>query len=125
MARCEPATAREGVLELGKCMILVAPAAMTKGDRKEWLSVAMETLSGIPADLLVEGCAEARKRCRFLNEIVPTIMETVGARWRRRIADQRRESTPVLPQPASFSGPTVDPAEIQALIKSLRLKADR
>jgi hypothetical protein len=88
-------------------------------DRKEWLSVAMRTLSGIPADLLEYGCAEARKRCRFPSEIVPTIMETVEQRWKWRLEDQRSRLRPVaLPSPQP-DPEYVDPEEVRKLIRSI------
>lgn len=66
------------------CLTLVAPSGMSAEDRHAWVAVARQTLSGIPADLLKWGCAEARAKCRFASEIVPLILETVTISWERR-----------------------------------------
>ncbi len=116
-ARCEPATVTQGKSELGACLTLVSPSGLTAEDRKEWLAVAMQTLSGIPADLLAQGCAEARKRCRFPSEIVPTIMATIERRWKWRIDDERRANAPRLVAPPEPE--YVDPAEVRALLGRL------
>lgn len=121
-ARCDltPATLKQGKAELGACLILVGPSGLSADDRKEWLAVAMQTLSGIPADLLAEGCAEARKRCRFPSEIVPTILETVEQRWKWRREDARLAARPKLSLPPPEPTPEyVDPKELTKLIKSI------
>jgi hypothetical protein len=115
--RCEPATLKQGKAELGACLTLVSPSGLTADDRKEWLAIAMQTLSGIPADLLERGCAEARKRCRFPSEIVPVIMETIGKQWEWRKQDARRveyRPEPKLPEPEY-----VDPKLVRDLIRSI------
>ena len=116
-ARCEPATKSQGVSELGACLTLVSPSGLTAEDRKEWLAVAMKTLSGIPADLLADGCAYARLKCRFPSEIVPTIMERVERRWRWRKEDVARAALP-------SSSPEPEPEyvgveEVRKLLRSL------
>lgn len=96
-ARLAPATLKQGKSELGACLTLVSPSGLTADDRKEWLAVAMQTLSGIPADLLARGCAKARRTCRFPSEIVPTIMAEVESEWRwrqRRMSEEVNDSTP-------------------------------
>jgi hypothetical protein len=82
--RLKPASASAGTAELLACLTLVAPSGMTAEDRNAWVQVARATLKGIPADLLSFGCKRARETCRFASEIVPTIMETVGASWEQR-----------------------------------------
>lgn len=57
---------------------------MSAEDRNAWVQVARQTLRGMPADLLRQGCAVARKTCKFASEIVPTIIEDVGTQWERR-----------------------------------------
>jgi len=64
---------------------------MTAEDRNAWVQVARQTLRGMPADLLKRGCQEARKRCRFASEIVPTIIETVEAAWQGRERFEREQ----------------------------------
>ena len=103
---CEQATRQQGKAELGGCLTLVSPSGLTADDRKEWIAVAMQTLSGIPADLLAEGCAEARRRCRFPSEIVPMILDTVGKRWEWRKEAARRPAP--LPPSHQIEAPPVD-----------------
>lgn len=127
--RLAPATLKQGKAELGACLTLVSPSGLTADDRKEWLAVAMQTLSGIPADLLAEGCAEARKRCRFPSEIVPMIVQEVETRWKWRIEDaRRRHVSPAiaqLPAPEPDNSPLVDPAEVRKLVESLTIGTEQ
>jgi hypothetical protein len=124
--RCDAATQKQGKAELGACLTLVSPSGLTVDDRKEWLAVAMQTLSGIPADLLQRGCAEARKRCRFPSEIVPAIIDEIGESWERRKKWQREEAmrdanknAPWLVSPDSVPIDYVDPEEVTKLRKQL------
>jgi len=97
---------------------------MSAADRNEWLAVAAATLSGIPADLLAEGCRVARERCRFASEIVPTIHDTVKDRWavRRRNLEWARQAEANRNAPRLESKPDyVRPEQIRELIKSLRM----
>jgi hypothetical protein len=125
IARCEaqlaPATLKQGKSELGACLTLVSPSGLNSDDRKEWLAVAMQTLSGIPADLLARGCAKVRRTCRFPSEIVPTILDEVGDtwRWRQRSleeAEARAAAMNRLPEPEPEY---VRAEEIQKLISEL------
>jgi hypothetical protein len=110
------ATRSQGIAELGACLTLVSPSGLTAEDRKEWLAVAMKTLSGIPADLLQMGCEYARLHCKFPSEIVPTIMERVGKAWAWRKQDAARAAdTPRLEAPKEC----VDPKLIRDLIRSI------
>lgn len=120
--RLVPATRSQGIAQLGACLTLVSPSGLSADDRKEWLAVAMQTLSGIPADLLERGCATARRKCRFPSEIVPTIMESVGKTWDGRKADAAWEvrkaqlgPEPALPPPPEY----VDPKLVRDLIRSM------
>jgi hypothetical protein len=118
-----PATMKQGKAELGACLTLVSPSGLSADDRKEWLAVAMQTLSGIPADLLEIGCYEARRRCRFPSEIVPTILEVVGRRWQWRKDDARLEYARLNPPPPEPKPEYVDPAEVRKLIRSIGSQA--
>ena len=113
----EPATAKQGNAELLACLTLVAPSGLTAEDRQAWLAVARQTLTGIPADLLTFGCAEARKRCRFPSEIVPTIISTVEYSWRVRKQDEARRA--YVPRIADPEPEYVDPQLVRDLLKSL------
>jgi hypothetical protein len=116
-AQCRliPATRSQGVAQLGACLTLVSPSGLTAEDRKEWLAVAMQTLSGIPADLLERGCEKARRKCRFPSEIVPVIMETIGKQWEWRKQDARQTALPA-PEP---SPEYVGVEEVRKLLKRL------
>jgi hypothetical protein len=85
-SRLAAATLAHAKRFLGPALALVAPTTMSSDHREEWLIAALDTLSGIPPDLLEEGCRKARQKVRFPSEIVPTIFEEVGGVWdiRRR-----------------------------------------
>jgi hypothetical protein len=74
---------------------------MTEPARREWLTVAWGTLRGIPADLLEQGCAHARKIADHPAKIVPAIMLEVDAQWegRKRQACSHRPEPEQLPPP--------------------------
>lgn len=117
--RLVPATRSQGIAQLGACLTLVSPSGLSADDRKEWLAVAMQTLSGIPADLLERGCEAARRKCRFPSEIVPTIMESVGKAWDGRKADAARKAQ-LGPEAALLPPPEyVDPKLVRDLIRSM------
>lgn len=91
---------KRGTAELMACLTLVAPSGMSAEDRKAWVAVARQTLSGIPADLLSRGCAKARAVCKFASEIVPTILEDANADWawrKRRYAGELAQSRLLAP----------------------------
>ncbi len=73
----------------------------------------MQTLSGIPGDLLERGCAEARRRCRFPSEIVPTIMATVGEQWEWR---KQPRPTPIPPSHQIEAKPDDRPITVDELL---------
>jgi hypothetical protein len=112
------ATKSQGNSQLGACLTLVSPSGMTAEDRREWLAVAMQTLSGIPADLLERGCSAARLKCRFPSEIVPTIMETIGKQWEWRKQDAARATELVMDR-IEPPKECVDPKLIRDLIRSI------
>jgi hypothetical protein len=108
------------------CLTLVAPTGMSAEDRDAWVKVARATLSGMPADLLAVGCKEARKRCRFASEIVPTIIETVEDNWEHRQQQLKWErarfanrNAPRLTSEPAQPPEYVRAEEVRKLIKSL------
>lgn len=115
-----PATLKQGKAELGACLTLVSPSGLTADDRREWLAVAMRTLSGIPADLLSDGCAEARKRCRFPSEIVPTIIAHVETRWKWR-RDIRTEAPRLMKRPPD----PIPHEETQRILREVKAEMSR
>lgn len=69
---------------------------MSEENRRDWLAVAWGTLKNLPADLLSQGCAEARKTCDHPAKIVPTIVAaTEGELERRRDIERMRNAPPV------------------------------
>jgi hypothetical protein len=129
--RLRPASAKQGNTELLSCLILVAPSGMTAEDRDAWLRAAKMTLSGMPADLLSFGCKKARESCRFASEIVPTIMETVGASWEQRKEFARNQalaeankSAPRLERPRNEYWRPVK-GETQRILQQVRAEIDR
>jgi hypothetical protein len=88
-SRLTPATRRDAKQHLGPTLTLVAPAGMSEDDQTIWLASAMETLSGIPADLLATGCMEARRKVDHPAKIVPAIFKAIGQAWDVRKADLR------------------------------------
>jgi hypothetical protein len=70
--------------ELTACLALVAPAGMAEEARRDWLTVAWGTLGHLPADLLIEGCAHARKVADHPAKVVPAIISVTEDRLVRR-----------------------------------------
>lgn len=79
-----PATREEFGVELTACLALVVPVGMTEEARREWLSVAWQTLKHLPSDLLAAGCIEARKTADHPSKIVPAIIEYAEPRLQNR-----------------------------------------
>ena len=121
--RLKPAGLQAGTAELQACLTLVAPSGMTAEERGQWVQVARQTLSGIPADLLREGCAVARRKCRFPSEIVPAILGAVEDQWQARLRaasmPPREDTAPRLPAPDY-----IKPEEAKAILAEFGLKRD-
>lgn len=90
---------------------------MSAEDRTAWVAVARETLSGIPADLLLRGCWKARRECKFPSEIVPTILSCTEREWRARRQDMAEAITARDHKPEQIE--YIGPQEIAALIKRI------
>lgn len=117
----QPAPSKVGIAELSACLMLVVPSGMTKDERGQWLQAARIALTGIPADLLKDGCAAARLKCRFPSEIVPAIYAAIGDRWEKR----KRDARPVeVFEPAGLleKPDYVTPAEAAAILAEFNLK---
>lgn len=84
-----PATLGDAKRELTPTLALVVPTGMGESDRAVWLASALLPLSGIPADLLAIGCAEARRTVDHPAKIVPAILAAIGKAWDRRKTDLR------------------------------------
>lgn len=120
----EPATREEFGVELTACLVLVAPVGMTEEARREWLSVAWQTLRHLPGDLLAAGCDEARKTADHPSKIVPAIIAYAEPRLenRRRV----RNDYPLGPLPA-LERPDPNyctPEEAAKILKEFGLKSN-
>lgn len=89
-----PADSKVAMAELAACLTLVAPPSMSAEDRTEWLRVACVTVRHIPASALTSGCEAARRRCRWVSELVPTIIEEskTETRWLRWALDSAQHA---------------------------------
>ena len=123
-SKLKPATAASGTAELMACLTLVAPSGMTAEDRNAWVQVARATLSGMPADLLAIGCKEARRRCRFASEIVPTIVEATQSLWDHRkqqlAYQQQAYANRFAPKIEKPTYPPIPREETQRILREIR-----
>jgi hypothetical protein len=62
------------IAALSACLSLVRPVGMTEAETIDWLKVAADTLSHIPAHILERGARAARAKCTHHAQIVPTIV---------------------------------------------------
>jgi hypothetical protein len=133
----EPATREQFGVELTACLALVAPVGMVEESRREWLSVAWQTLKHLPPDILANGCAAARLKCDHPSKIVPTIVaETEDWLELRRRGARIEADVTYLPAPTKRSlmdrrGEAMteeDCAELNTILESLgataRYRAD-
>lgn len=116
----KPCGFKVGSAELSACLVLVAPSGMTEAERQSWLSVARQTLRGIPEDLLKRGCQAARRHADHPAKIVREIMREVEAEWesrRRSLTLIERSCAPVLAAPTYEAIPH---EETQRIIREAR-----
>ena len=95
----EPATREQFAVELTSCLALVAPVGMTEDARREWLTVAWDTLRHLPPDILARGCRVAREKCDHPSKIVPTILESTREWMATRREGCRDYGRRALPRP--------------------------
>ena len=103
--------------ELTACLALVAPVGMTEEAKRDWLTVAWQTLSHIPPDILKSGCAAARQKCDHPSKIVPAIIEETRERmsWRKPSHSE--------PSPLRLSRPDyATPEQAAEILKEFGLK---
>lgn len=119
--RLKPATNETFRNELTACLALVVPVGMTEEGRREWLSVAWQTLKHLPSDLLSIGCNEARKTADHPSKIVPAIIGYAQERLeaRRRI---ERDYPLALPAPERPEPNYCTPEEAAQILKQYGLK---
>jgi hypothetical protein len=85
--------------ELTACLALVAPAGMSEENRRDWLTVAWDTLRHIPPDILASGARKAREKCDHPAKIVPTIIAETADAMRRRRDNDNWDRSVALPAP--------------------------
>lgn len=123
----DPATSDQFRNELTACLALVVPAGMTEEARREWLSVAWETLKHLPPDILATGCDAARKTADHPSKIVPAIIAATEDWMQIRRSAVRSGGPVALPAPTKRSvmdrrgeAMTVaDSTELNAILESL------
>lgn len=117
----QPATREEFGVELTACLALVVPVGMTEESRREWLSVAWQTLRHLPSDLLSAGCIEARKTADHPSKIVPAIIAYAEPRieTRKRIS---RDYPIALPEPERPDPNYCTPEEAAEILREYGLK---
>lgn len=120
----EPATREEFGVELTACLALVVPVGMTEEARREWLSVAWQTLKYLPGDLLSDGCVEARKTADHPSKIVPAIVAATeeSMEWRKRLG--RETHYIALPEPERSEPNYCTPEEAAQILKEYGLKCN-
>lgn len=89
---------------LSSCLVLVRTAGMSNAEAEDWLTIAARELQDVPADLLEEGCSQARRTCIHHGRILPTIWGHIEERWNER--KRRRFTLLEAPQPKR---PTIEP----------------
>lgn len=121
-----PATRELFAVELTACLALVVPVGMTEEARREWLSVAWQTLRHLPSDLLSAGCIEARKTADHPSKIVPTIIGYAEHRYqdRKRINREYPANTIALAPPDRPDPNYCTPEEADAILRQYGLKSD-
>lgn len=119
----EPATREEFAVELTACLALVVPVGMTEESRREWLSVAWQTLRHLPGDLLSSGCIDARKTADHPSKIVPAIIGYAEHRYqdRKRID---RDYPLALPEPERPDPNYCTLEEAAGILKEFGLKSN-
>lgn len=117
----EPATREQFAVELTSCLALVVPVGMTEDARREWLSVAWQTLKDLPPDVLEKGCRAARLKCDHPAKIVPKIIEETRDWMATRRESARYE---VVPEARRIAPNYCTPAEAAEILREFGLKRD-
>lgn len=122
----QPATRQEFGVELTACLALVVPVGMTEEARREWLSVAWQTLKHLPSDLLAAGCIEARKTADHPSKIVPAIIAYAEPRLenRQRIRREYPSSSLRIAGPERPEPNYCTPEEAARILKEFGLKSN-
>jgi hypothetical protein len=115
-------TMKGGHAELLACLTLLAPH-LGDAERDAWVRIAAKTLTGMPADLFLAGCAVARLKARFPGDVVPIIAETAetgyngwGARKRRLTEVRAQEAARLAPPVEQVDKKYVTPEEMREIL---------
>jgi hypothetical protein len=92
---------------------------MTGDERRTWLSVARETLKGIPEDLLRRGCEAARLKADHPAKIIPAIIREVGQHWETRKRIEREDRQRELERQTALPPPKFEPFDTKAIIREV------
>lgn len=126
-ARLAPPPIGEVVARLTTCLALVRPAGMSDQAVEEWLRVAAQEVCYLPADLLAEGCAAARRTCTLPGQIIPAIIKATD----ERMKDRRELCAPKprrhVPEPPKQERWKPEPGELERIKQEAAemLRADR
>jgi hypothetical protein len=110
--------------ELTACLALVAPAGMTEENRRDWLTVAWQTLQDVPPDILRVGANIARQKCDHPSKIVPTILEETKEqrKWRSESRRQTEGGPLALPAPPKPEPNFCTPEEAKKILSEFGIK---
>lgn len=120
-ARLQPLPIAEAAAHLSRCLTLCAPSGMSVDDRAEWLTVALEAIGELPAEVFIEACRQAQRQCEHPAKIVPTIHEYGQAKAGelRRLLQYQSRPRLVQPAPVELPEPEARPAMTQADVDAL------
>lgn len=103
--------------ELTACLALTAPVGMTEESRREWLTVAWDTLKHIPPADLARGARAARQTCDHPAKIVPAIVKAVA-----ELRPWEKYRSPADPVP-QIEAKYVTPEEAAEILREVGLKS--
>lgn len=107
-------------------LALVRPVGMSDVAAEEWAALAATELRDVPADLLDDAMAQARRTATHHGQIVPTVFTIVQDRWeqRKRIRFGLIEQAGgVAPRRGDWWQPSAD--ELDAVKRDLAEKMNR
>lgn len=115
-------TETAAVAMLSASFALVKPAGITPKETKDWLRVALDTLSHLPPHILEAGCRAARLTCTHHSQIVPAIVaetrEALAWHNRPKVAPLLRL---VAPERTLPEDPLPDPETLMPSLKRIGL----
>ena len=118
LAETEPMDREAAIAELARGLTLCAPSGMSEDDRAVWLAAAWAEVAHVPAGILREAMAAARKVADHPAKIVPAIMREVGD-W-ERIAKQSAKPERPIALPAPGEADSQVRAELAQMMRDLK-----